>query len=198
MRTERTLQQAALDLFAKQGYDDTTTEEIAERAGVSPRTFFRYFPTKESVLFVGEYGFFQSFTAEFLDQPASLSDVAAIRATLVSLAPGLMRSRRALHLYERAIASSPTLRGRVRDRQQEDIATMADAIARRRGLTRADDSCALLAAVSLLTHRRALTAWLEGPANAEPSAVIAHHFDLLSELFSPAKSNGRRRNTTGR
>lgn len=50
--TERALQQAALGLFSKNGHDTTTTDEIAEQAGVSPRTFFRYFPTKESVLFV--------------------------------------------------------------------------------------------------------------------------------------------------
>jgi len=198
MRTERTLQQAALDLFAKQGYDETTTEEIAERAGVSPRTFFRYFATKESVLFVGEYGFFQSFTTEFLNQPASLGEVAAVRETLVGLAPNLVKSRRSLLLYERAVASSPTLRGRVRDRQQEDIATMADAIAKRRGRAKADSGCSLLAAVSLLTYRRAITAWLEGSASTEPSKVVANHFDLLSDLFTAPSSNGRRRTSSGR
>jgi AcrR family transcriptional regulator len=193
MRTERTLQQAALDLFAKKGYDETTTEEIAERAGVSPRTFFRYFATKESVLFVGEYGFFQTFTAEFLDQPASLSEVAAVRETLVKLSPSLARSRKALLLYERAVASSPTLRGGVRDRQQDDIARMADAIATRRGMTKPDESCRLFAAIILLTYRRALTKWLEGRANVDPGTVIATEFDLLENLFVPAKSNGRRR-----
>jgi AcrR family transcriptional regulator len=198
MRTERTLQQAALDLFAKQGYDETTTEEIAEKAGVSPRTFFRYFATKESVLFVGEYGWFQSFTTELVNQPSSLSDVAAIRQTLVTLAPGLVKIRRSLLLYERAVASSPTLRGRVRDRQQEDIATMADAIATRRGLEAPDESCTLLAATSLLVYRRALTKWLEGAASVDPSTVVAAEFDLLSDLFAPAKSNGRRRTSSGR
>ncbi len=196
MRTERTLQQAALELFAKQGYDETTTEEIAERAGVSPRTFFRYFATKESVLFVGEYGWFQSFTTELLAQPASLSDIEAIRETLVHLAPGLAKIRKALVLYERAVASSPTLRGRVRDRQQEDIATVAEAIATRRGLAKPDESCGLLGALSLLVYRRAVTKWLEGPASAEPSAVVAAEFDLLQDLFVPVRSNGRRRTSS--
>lgn len=56
LRTAHALQAAALELFERQGYDATSTEEIAAAADVSPRTFFRYFPTKESVVFFHEYG----------------------------------------------------------------------------------------------------------------------------------------------
>jgi AcrR family transcriptional regulator len=192
MRTKRTLQQAALELFAKQGYDTTTTEEIAERAGVSPRTFFRYFATKESVLFVGEYGWLEEFTTEFLKQPRALSDLGAMCATLVGLAGSLARSRRALLLYEKAVASSPTLRGGVVDHQQEDIAKLAEAIAIRRGMALPDDECSLLAAVGLVTYRRAITKWLAGSAKVAPQTVIAAQFGFLGELATPASANGRR------
>ena len=195
MRTERTLQQAALDLFAKQGYDETTTEEIAERAGVSPRTFFRYFATKESVLFVGQYGWFQSFTSAFLNHPRTVSEYEAISQTLVGLAGSLAPRRKALLLYERAVASSPALRGRVHDNLQEEISVVADAIATRRELKQPDESCLLLAHISLVTNRRALTQWLEGPANVDPGEVIAAEFELLSGMLTPTKSNGRRQRT---
>lgn len=56
LRTAHALQAAALDLFERKGFDATSTEEIAAAADVSPRTFFRYFPTKESVAFFDEYG----------------------------------------------------------------------------------------------------------------------------------------------
>ena len=191
-QTQRLLQQSALELFAKHGYDTTTTEAIAEKAGVSPRTFFRYFATKESVLFVGEYDWFQTFTADYANQPLALNDVDAMCQTLVALAPGLVRTRRSLVLYERAVASSATLRGGVHDRQQADIATLADAVAKRRGLTRPDESCFLLGAVGLLTYRRALTAWLAGPADADLAAFIATNFELLKGLFEPTSPNGRR------
>ena len=49
-RTAETIRHAATELFLAQGYDGTTTEQIAEAADVSVSTFFRYFPTKESVL----------------------------------------------------------------------------------------------------------------------------------------------------
>lgn len=194
LRTQRALQTAALDLFAKQGYDETTTDEIAEKAGVSPRTFFRYFPTKESVLFVGEYGWFQSFTTQFLAQPADLSDLEAMRATLHALASGLAKIRGALALYEKAVASSPTLRGGVVDHQADDIRTIAEAVAARRGLAEPDDACSVLAQVVLVTYRRGVMKWLAGPASADPRDLIAEQFDLLvAELGSPTPAASRRR-----
>jgi AcrR family transcriptional regulator len=189
MRTKRALQQAALDLFAKDGYDTTTTDEIAERAGVSARTFFRYFPTKDSVLFVGEYGWLQSLTEDYVKQPDSLADVDALLETLLANPPG----RRSLLLYEKAVTSSPTLRGVVFDHQQEDIETLAEAIATRRGLRNADEGCRLLATVVLITYRRALTRWIAGPASVDARNVIAEEFKVLQEQFTPANAKARRR-----
>src|SRR5262245_14505017 len=178
-RTRQALREAALELFAAQGFDTTTTEEIAEKAGVSVRTFFRYFPTKELVLFFGRYDFVQAFVAELVRQPQSKSDLDAIRAAYSESAPGFADRRKALHLYERALASSPTLRGTEQDRQIEDIHTIAGAIAERRGLAHRDEECTLLAAIGLLTYRRALGRWLAGPSSGDFGAVIDEEFDLL-------------------
>ena len=183
-RTRQALREAALELFAAQGFDTTTTEEIAEKAGVSVRTFFRYFPTKELVLFFGRYDFVQTFIAGLVSQPESERDLDAMRAAFVSSAPGFADRRKALHLYERAIASSPTLRGNEQDRQIQDVHTIAGAIAQRRGLAKPDEECALLAAIGLLTYRRALGRWLAGPANGDFGELIEDEFGLLERLFA--------------
>jgi hypothetical protein len=104
-----------------------------------------------------------------------------------------VKRRRALVLYEKAVASSPTLRGGVHDRQQNDIGTMAEAVAKRRGMSKPDESCFLLGAVFLLTYRRALTAWLAGPASADLTAIITGNFELLKGLLNPVSPDGRRR-----
>lgn len=55
LRTRRTIQAQALRLFAAKGFQATTIEDIAAAAEMAPRTFFRYFPTKEEVVFWSEF-----------------------------------------------------------------------------------------------------------------------------------------------
>ena len=183
-QTASPLRAAALKLFAAQGYDATTTEEIAEKAGVSARTFFRYFPTKESLLFFGEHDWVQSYAEELPLQPAELSDLDALCATIVNGTPRLVRRRQSLLLFVRSVASSRTLRGLDHDHQQENTRVLAQAIATRRGQRSPDEACILLAAITLLAYRRALEIWLGGPANADLAKVITKEFKLLSQQLS--------------
>lgn len=183
-QTRRALRDAALKLFASQGYDATTTEEIAERAGVSTRTFFRYFPTKEHVLYHGEHDWVQAFIDVYPTQPDSLRDVEAMRVTLESLAPRLGRSRRSMLLYQQAVDSSPTLRGHEQDHQLQDTQILAQAIAKRRGRNEPDEACTLLAAVTLLVYRRALDLWLAGPPTGSLAKAINKQFRLLTGVIT--------------
>lgn len=84
-RTRVALADAALDLFAERGYDATTIADIAERAGVSPRTFFAHHPSKEHVLFADDDAILASFTAALEQRPAGQATLDAVREWLVGL-----------------------------------------------------------------------------------------------------------------
>ncbi len=183
-QTARALRAAALKLFATQGYDATTTEEIAEKAGVSARTFFRYFPTKESLLYIGEHDWIQSFVAELPDPPKSLSDLDAACQLIVNFVPQLERRRQSLLLFIRSVASSRTLRGLDGDHQRENAAMMSEAFALRRGQRSADEACILLAHITLLAYRRALELWLNGPTNGDLAKIITTEFKVLTRELS--------------
>jgi AcrR family transcriptional regulator len=151
---------AALNLFSANGYDQTTTEEIAEVAGVSARTFFRYFPTKESVLFSGEYDFIHAFSGVYMAQDESLSDYEAMAASFALLAPGLKRIRKRIAQYHEAVASSPVLLGREHRNHVANAEIVANVIARRRHLPSPDDESRLLASIGMLLVERAVNQWL--------------------------------------
>lgn len=176
-RSREALIDAALALFARDGFDRTTADQIAERAGVSPRTFFRYFPTKESVVFHRDYGFMRSFAAAYPEQPVGASDYDALRATFVSLATGFDALRARIETYRAAVDSSAVLIGREQEHFEDHARTIADAVAHRRGQPESDAECETLAAVALALYQRALRRWLDGP----PSIALG---DLVDEEFT--------------
>jgi AcrR family transcriptional regulator len=159
-RIRTAILEAALNLFSIKGYEQTTTEEIAEGAEISVRTFFRYFPTKESVLFSGEYDFIHAFSGVYLAQDESLSDYEAMASSFALLAPGLKRIRKRIAQYHEAVDSSPLLLGRERSNHRANAETIAKVIARRRYLASPDDECQLLASLGMLLLERAVNQWL--------------------------------------
>ena len=161
-RSREALIDAALALFAAHGFDATTADQIAERAGVSPRTFFRYFPTKESVVFDRDYGFMRSFAAAYRGQPSELHDYDALQATFVALAAGFDALRARIVTYRAAVDSSAVLIGREQEHFEDHARTIADAVADRRGRRDADADGATLAVVVLTLYQRALRRWLDG------------------------------------
>jgi AcrR family transcriptional regulator len=121
--TEDSLREAALRLFSERGYGETSLDEITEAAGVGRRTFFRYFTSKEDLLFVSRSGLtmlvpesaFEVALARSDVANPDLSDLDALRSLVVALAPGLEAQRERLQAFQSAVASSPALRGRSLD-----------------------------------------------------------------------------------
>jgi AcrR family transcriptional regulator len=110
------IQTEALRLFTEQGYAQTTVEEIADAAAISPRTFFRYFPTKEDVVLWDEYDpqIGELLAARPEEEPVAESFRAIIRETLGGL---LRRDPDELLTRVRLLSSVPELRSRFLEMQ---------------------------------------------------------------------------------
>src|SRR6266576_346602 len=76
------LEQAALDLYVERGFEQTTVAEIAERAGLTARTFFRYFADKREVLFAGSSDLQEHLVHALDAAPKSASPMQAVAAAL--------------------------------------------------------------------------------------------------------------------
>src|SRR4051794_3368761 len=152
-RVRDAITDAALELFARHGFDETHTDRIAGRAGVSPRTFFRYFPTKESVVFHRDHGFMKSFADAYVGKPAHVGDYDAVRATFVALAADFGALRARIETYRAAVDSSAVLVGREQEHLAAHAHTIAVAVAARRGASGPDTDARTLASVSLALYQ---------------------------------------------
>ena len=136
------LQEAALALYGERGYDATTVAEIAERAGLTKRTFFRYFTDKREVLFWGSELLEQQMVAAIAAAPAPASPLGLIGVALDAAGVRFEQVREFTGLRHRIIASSPELR----ERELIKAASMAAGMARALRARGFDDATATLAA----------------------------------------------------
>ena len=103
---------AAMDLFAERGFEQTTAGDIAERAGVTERTFFRHFADKREVLFDGSQVMEEEAFAAILAAPPSTAPLDAALAGVVT-AGGLLEDRREHAVRRnRLVEANPGLRER--------------------------------------------------------------------------------------
>lgn len=170
--TRRALEDAALRRFATDGYDATSVQSIAADVGISARTFFRYFATKDEVLDMGR----GARQAQVRDAVGSSSGrgLELVRMAVLALAGGLADDRDRVGLRQRAAASSPVLRGRILDTIVSWERTLASALADR-GEVEADT----LAAVGVAVFRSAITGWLRD--GGDLVAHVERGFDALDE-----------------
>jgi AcrR family transcriptional regulator len=136
LRTRTELRRQALRLFADVGYAATTIEQIAAAADVSPSTFFRYYPTKESLVLTDDLD--EVLLAALAAQPADLNPVAALRGAIQQALASLSPAEAAWETQRRALMQSvPELRTAMYDELSRTVQMLARALAERLG--RADD-----------------------------------------------------------
>jgi AcrR family transcriptional regulator len=152
------LQQAAFELYAERGYEETTVAEIAERAGLTERTFFRHFADKREVLFRGS-GELQELMVDAVDAaPPSATPMEAITVGLAAAGAIFDAPRRPYSLQRQSVIdANPELQERELVKLASLAAALADAL-RRRGLH--DPAAGITAEAGVAVFRVAFEQWV--------------------------------------
>ncbi len=170
------LAQAALDLFAERGFDATTVEDIASRAGVTKRTFFRYFADKREVLFGGQ----QEFTAWFEKGLAAAGPDAGpldvVAATLATVAE-MFEGRWEYSSRRQAVISA---NAELQERELAKLSWLSGALAenlRTRGVV--EPSAGVVADVAISIFTNAFQRWVAAPGQPNLQWFVTESLDAL-------------------
>jgi AcrR family transcriptional regulator len=186
------LERAALELFAEQGFADTTVPQITERAGLTTRTFFRYFADKREVLFSGEEELRAGFTGIVRKAPADLSPLELLHHGLHEAATTLFQPlREHLRTWRSIVESDSALRERAL-RKQELTTEAVLAVLHERGTD--GDTAEMIAKLSNLLLHTAVGRWVAEPEEDRPlAAFVEDVFDQLRSTVTGESSVGTTR-----
>jgi AcrR family transcriptional regulator len=178
------LGQAAMELYGERGFEQTTVAEIAERAGLTERTFFRHFADKREVLFEGAAALQANLVEGVAAAPAGAAPIQVVAAALRSIAPVFGDRRPFVRERQAIIAAHPDLQ----ERELIKLAALATSLAgalHERGVGEPDASLAAQAGIAVfrIGFERWITAPDGGPGLAE---VMDELFGSLSAVTAPA------------
>jgi AcrR family transcriptional regulator len=174
-------------LYSEQGFDETTVAEIAGRAGLTKRTFFRYFADKREVLFWGAERLEELLVTAVDAAPAAASALDVIALALDTLAVRFEDQRATAALRLRIVAASPELR----ERQLIKLAALAEAVARALRARGVGDTAAILAAeAGISVMRVAYDQWIDGSNQDTLQHLAAESLAELREVAAPREPIG--------
>jgi len=173
------LEQAAMELYVERGFEQTTVAEIAERAGLTERTFFRHFADKREVLFAGA-GMLQEFLVSGVTgAPDSVTPIEAV-AEALEAAGALLQERRDYSRQRQAvIAANPALQERELIKLASLAAAVADAL-RQRGVT--EPAASLTAEAGIAVFKVAFERWVSDASQPELPRLIRASLDELKAV----------------
>jgi AcrR family transcriptional regulator len=169
------LQEAAMELFHEKGYAETTVEEIATRAGLTERTFFRYFSDKREVLFSRTRDLEAQIVGAIAAAPSSIAPLDAVAVGLEATSPGF-ETRRAYAKKRQALIVD---HAELRERELIKLSSLASAIAESLVSRHVERPTAqLLAEAGIAIFKSAFERWV-----ADKKHDLAHHLRAtLAEL----------------
>ena len=173
------LEQAALELYSERGFEQTTVAEIAARAGLTERTFFRHFADKREVLFAGAVGLQEFLVRTLASTPDSAAPIDAVAAAFEA-AGALLQERRDYAWQRQAVIAA---NAELQERELIKLAALASAMTdtlRQRGVT--DPAASLAAEAGIAVFKIAFERWAGGTSQADLPQVIRESLDELKAV----------------
>lgn len=174
-----------MELYVEQGYDSTTVSEIAKRAGLTERTFFRHFSDKREVLFGGAPELEQLLVEAVASAPDSMGPLEAVATALEATADRFQERREGVILRQKVINSNPELR----ERELIKLAALSAALAtalRRRGI--GDPAADLSAEAGIAIFRISFDRWVAAGAQDDYRKLVRESVGELRAVTAGARA----------
>jgi AcrR family transcriptional regulator len=173
------LMQAAFALYGERGFEQTTVAEIAERAGLTERTFFRHFADKREVLFAGADALRELLVSTVAKAPQILMPIDAAATGLEAAGAFIQEGGELAQQRQAIIAASAELQ----ERELIKLASLASALAealRQRGVN--DPAASLTAEAGIAVFKVAFERWILETAQQDLPQLIRESLDELKAL----------------
>jgi len=173
------LERAALELYSERGFEQTTVAQIAQRAGLTERTFFRHFADKREVLFAGAGSLQELLVSTLASTPDSAPPIDAIAAAIEAAGALLQERREYAGKRQAVIAANAQLQERELIKMASLSAALAGAL-RRRGVQ--DPAASLAAEAGIAVFRIAFERWIDETSQADLPQLIRSSLDQLKAV----------------
>jgi AcrR family transcriptional regulator len=183
------LEQAALELFVAQGFAETTVPQIAQRAGLTTRTFFRHFSDKREVLFADEDDIPVMAARMIAEAPASLSTLEVVASGLETVATALFGGDVEHVERRRAVIDADDS---LRERELRKLAALTDAISQGFALRGVDAlTSTLVAHVTTTVFSVSIERWLAQHGSTPLADLLRDTLEALQGLMVPVQAPRR-------
>ena len=176
-KTRESIQREAMRLIQKQGYDQTTIEQIAAAVEISPSTFFNYFPTKEDVVLYDAYD--PVLAKLILERPADEPLSISLRRVLETMGDVFERDRDIILARAKLWFEVPALRARLWEEIEKAQAFMTSLMAQRSGLDADNFETRVTVGVMTAAALEAMHEWLRRDGKGSFVTLVNEALDMV-------------------
>ena len=175
------LEEVALELFERDGFDKTTIDKISEAAGLAPRTFFSYFPTKDDLVLADYSQRLDRILTELNTRPVTEAPWSSLRAAFATVASDYQAQRDQIRRRFVIVSQNPSVFARSLQLQAGWEQELANQIAKRLDAQDCELTAQLLAAGALAVMRSSIQYWVSSPRSKELPELVEQGFDQFAK-----------------